>query len=257
MDDKCDFLGLPITLKSAEAVADQILIGDQGGSPAKHVACLNPHSYVTARSNPKFWMALGESDLLLPDGIGVVLGARLLGLKVREKVAGYDVFLATLRVLDAVGGSICFVGSSPEVLAAIEVRLAKEFPHLKSVETYSPPYKEVLSEADNVLILDFINSSAPDVLCIGMTAPKQELWVQKNRDKLECKAVLSIGAVFDFYAESKTRGPSLLRDAGFEWLIRLSSDPLRLAPRTFRSAPVFVWAVVKEKLRRVLKGERH
>ena len=141
-----------------------------------------------------------------------------------------------------------FMGSSEGVLRMIRERVAKEYPSIE-VGTYSPPYKPVFSEEDNRLILSAINSFDPDLLWIGMTAPKQEKWLHDNWSRLNihCHAG-AIGAVFDFFAGTVQRAPSKWQKAGLEWLYRFIKEPRRMWRRNLISNPLFVWLVFKEKL---------
>ena len=130
----------------------------------------------------------------------------------------------------------------------IRERVAKEYPSIE-VGTYSPPYKPVFSEEDNRLILSAINSFDPDLLWIGMTAPKQEKWLHDNWSRLNihCHAG-AIGAVFDFFAGTVQRAPLKWQKAGLEWLYRFIKEPRRMWRRNLISNPLFVWLVFKEKL---------
>jgi N-acetylglucosaminyldiphosphoundecaprenol N-acetyl-beta-D-mannosaminyltransferase len=123
----------------------------------------------------------------------------------------------------------------------------KYFPSVKVVGTYSPPFKDVFSEDDNEKMVRSINQVRPDVLWVGMTAPKQEKWIYEHMDKLDISLACAIGAVFDFYAETKGRAPEWVRRLGLEWLPRLINEPVRLFKRNFISSPLFLFYVFKQK----------
>ncbi len=134
---------------------------------------INPHSYVVAKKDKVFEKALRESDILLPDGSGIVMAAKYINQKSINKIAGMDLHNHLLKLLNAQHGKCFYMGSSVETLNKIKKRLASEHPNI-DVKFYSPPFKEYLSDEDNVNILNAINEFKPDVLFIGMTAPKQE-----------------------------------------------------------------------------------
>lgn len=213
------------------------------------VACANPHSLVEAASDAEFSRSLFAADLLLPDGAGIVIASKVLGRPVRERVAGMEFFLEYSRLSHIRGGiRYFFLGSSDAVLSAIRDRVNREYPEIQVVGLYSPPFKSEFSDADNAEMLQIINAAAPDALWVGMTAPKQEKWVDEHKDRLQVQMVASIGAVFDFYAGSKPRAPAWVRNIGLEWLPRLFREPRRLARRNFISSPVFMARVIGQKL---------
>ncbi|MFB0612677.1 WecB/TagA/CpsF family glycosyltransferase [Aurantiacibacter poecillastricola] len=216
---------------------------------ARHIACVNPHSIVVALDDAAFRHALHRADMTVPDGVGIVLASKFQGGTIAERVTGFDVFQLTCRLVNDRAGKVMFLGSSEDVLAIIAEKMARDFPAI-TVETYSPPYKSAFSDEDNAAMHRAVNTFRPDVLWVGMTAPKQEKWVEGNRAKLDTRMIGSIGAVFDFYAGRIKRPARVWRDLGLEWLPRLVGEPRRLWRRMGISAPIFVAEVVKDRFRR-------
>lgn len=209
---------------------------------------INAHSYNTALKDELFAEALCNGDVLLPDGASVVKACRWLKAKSqpKERVAGYDLFLFEMDRLNRKGGKCFFMGSSPRVLELIKRRAAVDYPNIV-VESYSPPYKPEFTKEDNDLILAAVNGSAPDLLWIGMTAPKQEKWTYAHWDMLNIQChVGTIGAVFDFYAGTSTRAPQWCQDHSLEWLYRLVKEPRRMWRRYLIGNPLFLWNIWKE-----------
>jgi N-acetylglucosaminyldiphosphoundecaprenol N-acetyl-beta-D-mannosaminyltransferase len=201
-----------------------------------------------AEKDAKFKQALLESDILIPDGIGIVAAARLLkGAKIK-KIAGADIHTYLLKKLNEIGGNCFYLGSSNETLINIKKRLEREYP-LINMKFYSPPFKSKFSEADNLVMVTEINSFKPDVLFVGMTAPKQEKWSFENKDRLDVKVICSIGAVFDFYGGNVRRPGQFWIKLGLEWFIRLLNEPIHLWKRYIYYGPVFVYKILKEKAR--------
>ena len=215
-------------------------------SKLKVVNCLNPHSYSIAKSDLRFQKALKSSDVLLPDGIGIVLATKwILGKKI-SKISGSDLHDFMLRNAIKDNLKIFYMGSSPETLEKIKFRLNSEFPTIIA-GFYSPPFSVKFSEEDNSKILSSISSFAPDILFVGMTAPKQEKWVHENKAKINSTTICCIGAVFDFYAGTIKRPHPIWIKMGLEWLIRFIKEPRRLAKRNFVSSPIFILDVLIEK----------
>lgn len=143
--------------------------------------------------------------------------------------------------------TVMFMGSSQKVLDLIVKRAAEVYPHLKIV-TYSPPYKPELSEEDNKAIVEAINAADPDLLWIGMTAPKQEKWTYSHWNELNIHChVGTIGAVFDFFAGTVERAPIWWQCHGLEWLYRLLKEPKRMWRRYIIGNTLFLWNMLKEK----------
>lgn len=144
--------------------------------------------------------------------------------------------------------TVMFMGSSEKVLDLIVKRAAEVYPHLKVV-TYSPPYKPEFSDEDNKAIIDAINAVNPDLLWIGMTAPKQEKWTYSHWEELDIHChVGTIGAVFDFFAGTVERAPIWWQRHGLEWLYRLLKEPKRMWRRYIIGNTLFLWNMLKEKV---------
>lgn len=210
---------------------------------------VNAHSFNTAKKDLLFAEALTRGDVLIPDGVSIVKACRWIKAKSQpaERIAGWDLFAYEMEHLEKKGGgTVMFMGSSPKVLDLIVKRAAVDYPHLKVV-TYSPPYKPEFSDDDNRAIVDAINRANPDLLWIGMTAPKQEKWTYSHWQELDIHChVGTIGAVFDFYAGTVERAPLWWQQHGLEWLYRLMKEPRRMWRRYIIGNALFLWNMTKE-----------
>lgn len=246
---------------------------------------INAHSYNTARKDRLFAEALTNGDVLIPDGVSIVKACRWIKAKSqpKERIAGWDLFSFEMENLErkqcgmlnvecgannssldnsqsaladnpkfkiqnsefrSPQRTVMFMGSSQKVLDLIVKRAAKVYPHLKVV-TYSPPYKPEFSEEDNKAIIDAINAADPDLLWIGMTAPKQEKWTYSHWDELNIHChVGTIGAVFDFFAGTVERAPVWWQRHGLEWLYRLLKEPKRMWRRYIIGNALFLFNVI-------------
>lgn len=210
------------------------------------VNTINQYSYCIADEDVVFKKSLQDSDVLLPDGIAIVLATKLLTGKTIKKIAGADVHQHLLRELDAKSGKCFYLGASQSTLEKIIKKLNKEFPNIQ-VGIYSPPFKAQFSDNENAEMIKKVNDFNPDVLFVGMTAPKQEKWVFNHKDKLNVKIVCTIGAVFDFYAGNINRPGQIWINLGLEWFVRLVKEPKRMWRRYLYFGPVFIWLIAKEK----------
>ena len=211
---------------------------------------VNAHSFVVAQKDAAFADALLEADALLPDGISIVKACRWLKTQnaPAEKIAGADLFAFEMEKLEEKGGTCFFLGSSPQVLDKIVDRAATDYPHIRVI-TYSPPYKPVFTPEESQAMVEAVNAADPDLLWVGMTAPKQEKWLHDHWAELDihCHAG-AIGAVFDFFAGTLERAPQKWIDLGLEWLYRLIKEPRRTWRRYLLNNPKFLWLVLKEKM---------
>lgn len=248
---------------------------------------INAHSYNTARKDELFAEALTNGDVLIPDGVSIVKACRWIKAKSqpKERIAGWDLFEFEMNKLEECGmknvecgannssldnsqsasadhstfntqhsplrspqRTVMFMGSSQKVLDLVVKRAAEVYPHLKIV-TYSPPYKPEFSDEDNKAIIDAINAVNPDLLWIGMTAPKQEKWTYSHWNELNIHChVGTIGAVFDFFAGTVERAPIWWQRHGLEWLYRLLKEPKRMWRRYIIGNTLFLWNMLKEKM---------
>lgn len=210
---------------------------------------INAHSYNTALKDPLFAEALQKGDVLVPDGASIVMACRWLKAKSQptERIAGWDLFELEMERLNRKGGKCFFMGSSEKVLGLIREKAARVYPNI-TVETYSPPYKPEFSEEDNRAIIDAINAAKPDLLWIGMTAPKQEKWTYTHWNELDIDCHCgNIGAVFDFFAGTVERAPKWWQEHSLEWLYRLMKEPKRMWRRYIIGNALFLLNVAKEK----------
>ena len=218
---------------------------------------LNAHSFNLAQKDAIFTKALVSSDYLIPDGGSIVKACHFIKANSRpkERIAGWDLFVFEMRQNESMSMArkkgekmrrVMFMGSSNQVLEKIRENAATDYPNLEVV-TYSPPYKSDFSADDDAAIIDAINEANPDLLWIGMTAPKQEKWTYQHWTDLKINChVGNIGAVFDFYAGTIQRAPIWWQNHSLEWLYRLLKEPKRMWRRYIIGNPLFIWHIIKE-----------
>ncbi len=212
------------------------------------VNTINQYSFCLAEKQPDFKNALLASEVLLPDGVGIVAAVRLQSGQKIKKISGSNLHYHLLNKLNNEYGSCFYLGSSVKTLKKIQEKITMEYPNIR-VGFYSPPFKPVFSDSDNAKMIGEVNKFKPDVLFVGMTAPKQEKWAIEHKQELNAKLIGSIGAVFDFYAGTMNRPSNFWIDLGFEWFGRLINEPLRMWKRYIYYGPVFLYTLVKYKLK--------
>ncbi|MBC7485654.1 MAG: WecB/TagA/CpsF family glycosyltransferase [Cytophagaceae bacterium] len=208
---------------------------------------INQYSYCIAKEDLEFKAALQGSDILLPDGEGVVLAERFLTGRKLNKISGTEVHMHLLKRLNQKNGRCFYLGASTETLKRIQAKIRREYPNIE-MGYFAPPFKPVFSEAENNEMIDAINSFAPDALFIGLTAPKQEKLSQQFKSKLDVKIICAIGAVFDFYSDTVKRPNDLFIKYKLEWLGRLLTNPIKMWKRYLYYGPIYIYSVLKIKL---------
>ena len=215
----------------------------------RYFACVNAHSAETAHRDSTFMTALRQADLLVADGFGVIVASRILGGRIRERATGPDLFMAVSDALDREGGrSVFYLGGSDETLERIRVKHRNRFRNVAIAGMYSPPFKAAFTAADMEAMAERVNHAAPDVLWVGLGAPKQEKWILSNRNRLQVPLCGPVGAMFDYFAGNVPMPPKWIERAGLHWAYRLAKDPKRLWRRNLDS-PLFLAHVVADRLR--------
>tara|TARA_B100001939_G_scaffold316545_1_gene302544 strand:- start:65 stop:781 length:717 start_codon:yes stop_codon:yes gene_type:complete len=195
MFNAVDLLGFKINTQTFKEIYD---------SNKKTIATINSYSYSVAKKDKVFAEALKASDVLLPDGIGIVWATKFLHNKEIQRRTGPECMDFVLEMANLNSEKVFFLGSTDYVLEKIKKKVRRNYPNI-AVGTLSPPFVEQLSSDENKIIIGEINSFNPDHLFVGMTAPKQEKWVFTTEKKLNSKKIYSVGAAFDWFAETKKK----------------------------------------------------
>jgi N-acetylglucosaminyldiphosphoundecaprenol N-acetyl-beta-D-mannosaminyltransferase len=191
-----------------------------------------------AYDSPVFTLIMNEADLVTPDGMPVVWGLRLLGVKEATRVYGPDLMLEVLDMAGAEGVPIGLHGGSPETVQRLTKVLSVRFPQLQVPWVCSPPFSQDCSELDEAQVNE-INQSGAKILFVGLGSPKQERWIAAHRGRIQA-VMIGVGAAFDFLSGSKAQAPRWMMRMGLEWLFRLISEPRRLWKRYLKQNPRFV-----------------
>jgi N-acetylglucosaminyldiphosphoundecaprenol N-acetyl-beta-D-mannosaminyltransferase len=232
-------------VRMPEAVERVIAWVRAGQCDCRYVVTPNVDHAVMFQENQQLRAAYDSAALVLADGWPVVLASRLLRKPVPERVAGSDLVPALFDAAQASGGvRVYLLGAAEGVADTAAQNIRQRWPAVEVVGTYSPPMGFEHDQQENEAILERVAAAKPDVLVIGLGAPKQELWVHAHRETLQVPVALCVGATIDFLAGNKSRAPRWMQRTGLEWLHRLGSDPRRLAGRYARDAwhfPQLVW----------------
>jgi len=193
--------------------------------------------------NPEIQMAHNSATACVPDGMPMTWMGRIYGHKSMNRVYGPDLMLALLELSAERGYANFFYGGAEGVAEELRTRMRENFPGLTVVGTYCPPFRPLKPE-EKIEVIDIINDCRPDLLWVGLSTPKQELFMAEFHDQLQCKVMLGVGAAFDFHTGRIRQAPRWMMRAGLEWFFRMCQEPRRLGPRYLRNNPIFLWNVV-------------
>lgn len=213
----------------------------------------NVDHVVQIADRPALAPVYAAADLVLADGQPLVWASRLLGVDLPERVAGSDLFPVLLE--DAKAGSgvrVFLLGGMDGVAERAAERIREQYPWVELAGTHAPPFGFEAREVDNERAVSAVAAANADLVLVGLGAPKQELWVHRERARLACGVALCLGATIDFMAGTIDRAPQWMRTSGLEWLYRLANEPRRLARRYARDALVFPRLLARDALTRRL-----
>lgn len=214
------------------------------------VSFVNAHSVYECAKSIEMKNLINQSELVLADGISIVWGSRILGNRLPGRLAGPDVMESLCAQADQKGYRVFLMGTSWGNLDRLKKAVMQRWPNIPDVGVYSPPMADRLREDETQKILARLHSFKPDILFVGMSCPKQERWIAENKSRLDVPVCLAVGAAFDFMSGKIPRAPKWLRDHGLEWLHRLWCEPRRLWKRYLLGNSVFIFLLMREKLRR-------
>lgn len=234
--DRTRLFGLDLVAARQRAVVAALVEGAASGRRCT-VQFVNAHCVNVLRRDPAYRAALDGADLLLPDGSGLAIAARLAGEHLGDNLNGTDLFPELCREAAARGQSIFLLGGRPGVAAATAAAMVERFPELRIAGSRDGFW----NKEDEPGLIEAVNRSGAGIVLVALGVPLQECWIAQVRDRLEAPVVMGVGGLFDYYSGTIPRAPLLLRRAGCEWLWRLAQEPRRLFGRYVLGNPVFLF----------------
>jgi N-acetylglucosaminyldiphosphoundecaprenol N-acetyl-beta-D-mannosaminyltransferase len=214
----------------------------------------NPHSIMMCRRDREMMSATRGGALVLADGVGTTLAFRVLYRMRAVRLPGPELMLRLFDAGQATGLRHFLYGGRPDVLERLCRRLQEKCPKAIICGSFSPPFRP-LSESEDAEVIEMISKSEPDVVWVGLGAPKQEKWIAAHVGRVGAAALIGVGAAFDFHAGVVPRAPKWVRRAGLEWLYRLAHEPKRLWRRNLDSLR-FLYHVLKQRTFSVQQSSR-
>lgn len=232
-----------VTQQEAIDYMEKMIANDEKG----YVVTPNLDHIVKLEEDPEFVRCYDHAALVLADGNPVIWASRYLGTPLKALVTGSDLFPALCRYAAEKGHTLFFLGGLEGVAQKSADELKKQYPSIKVVGVYSPPFGFDKNPDENNRIIAMINAVKPNILFVGVGAPKQEKWMYNNIDALQINVALGIGASFDFVAGTVKRAPKLFRQIKMEWFWRVANEPRRLFKRYFIDSSKFLPIIYQQK----------
>lgn len=243
---KVNILGVKVSAINMNTALDTIRRWIDGGQ--QHYICVTPvHALMDFRRDPELLRIVNQSGLTTPDGMPLVWVLKLMGSQHVERVYGPDLMLEVCRMSQGTGYRHYFYGGAEGVPEKLSQNLSEKFPDLDIAGTYSPPFRP-LSADEDTSIVEKINKADPDIIWVGLGAPKQELWMAEHMDRLNASVLIGVGAAFDFHAGLKKQAPAWMQRCGLEWFFRLITEPKRLWKRYAVNNPLFLLLLLAQVL---------
>ena len=232
--EKIFILGVGFTDAIEKEVLEFIITGLDKQTEKYYIVTPNPELLVIANGDKEYRGILNGAKLALPDGIGVMMAAKLLGVTLRQRIHGVDLVESLCREVSNRPITVGFLGAGPSVAEMTSECLIKKYPNLR-VGLVADEWSKGLK--DNKV----------DILFVAFGSPKQEIWIANNLSILPAKVVIGVGGAFDFISGRVPRAPMFLRSVGLEWLFRLIIQPWRIKRQL--SLIKFAYLVIREKLK--------
>jgi N-acetylglucosaminyldiphosphoundecaprenol N-acetyl-beta-D-mannosaminyltransferase len=252
--DRVAILGTPIAASSYAHVL-RVLEQPPTGTRARTLAFCNVHSVMTARRDRELARALIDTDLANPDGMPLVWVLRRSGHPDQPRVYGPDLMEQALPHGVPLDWRHFLFGANDETLDRLEASAQQLAPGVRIVGRFAPPYRPLTPEEDEEIIAR-IRDSGANLVWVGLGLPKQELWMDRVRDRLPGVTLLGVGAAFDLLSGTVPQAPDWIQDRGLEWAYRLWREPRRLWRRYLVNNPLFAVLASLEMLRGRRRNQR-
>jgi N-acetylglucosaminyldiphosphoundecaprenol N-acetyl-beta-D-mannosaminyltransferase len=236
--DRAFILGIavsPVTLEGAVSIIE----GWIERRTQNYVCVTGAHGVIESRDNPGLRAIHNAAGLVVPDGMPLVFMLRRLGHHAVSRVYGPDLMRRLTQISAQRGYRQFYYGGGEGLADRLATTLRTKYPTLEVVGTLSPPFRPLTSQEDDAVI-DQINLAAPDIVWIGLSTPKQELWMASHVGRIKAPVLVGVGAAFDFLSGTKSQAPAWMQRSGLEWIYRLLQEPRRLWRRYARIVPLFL-----------------
>jgi N-acetylglucosaminyldiphosphoundecaprenol N-acetyl-beta-D-mannosaminyltransferase len=240
--------GVPLDRLSFEQVVDKLISRICSNLNPVYVVTPNVQHVVMFQQDREFQKVYDQAFLSVPDGVPLLWAARLMNTPLKGRVNGTDLVDELCKVSAQKKFKVFFLGGRPKAANKAASIMRQKYSQLEIVDTYCPPYNFEQNRAEITKTVQIIKTAKPDILFVGLGAPKQEKWMRTFHHQLEVPVSIGIGGSFELLSGMVNRAPKWMQQSGLEWLFRLMAEPRRLWKRYLISNTVFVWLIIKQKI---------
>ncbi len=242
MIERVNILGVDVSAVNMDLAIEAIDRWIAAREP--HYVCLRDvHGLMLCQSDERLRAIHNAAGLVTPDGMPLVWCLKLAGRKEVERVYGPDLMLAVFAHAKTRHYGHFLYGTTEETLLRLKTNLERRFPQAKIVGSHAPPFRP-LSEDEDRDVVRMIEESRADIVWVGLSTPKQEIWMAEHSERLAAPVLIGVGAAFDFHAGRVRQAPRAIQRSGFEWLFRLVMEPRRLWKRYLVNNPKFILLIL-------------
>ncbi|MGC4942193.1 WecB/TagA/CpsF family glycosyltransferase [Kribbella sp. DT2] len=242
--ERVDVLGIHVSVTDMDGTVDTFGRWIDGGE--RHLVCVSDmNALLHARADAELTEVYNTSGLTLADGMPLVWAGKKAGFDRMARVCGPDLIERVMAEAAQRGWSQYFYGGADGVAEQLRDNFVARHPSLVVAGVYSPPYRTLSAEED-AAIVDKVNAAGPDIIWVGLGAPKQERWMAEHRDRLDAAILIGVGAAFDFHTGRLDRAPVWMQKSGLEWSYRLYKEPRRLWRRYVLGIPRFAVGILRQ-----------
>jgi len=245
MTERLNVLGVGVSALNQRLAAKTIEGWIRAGR-REYVCVTGVHGIIESRRDTAVCAIHNTASLVVPDGVPLVWLLRLAGHRNAGRVYGPDLMLQLLERSLSQNFTHFLYGATETTLAQLEAKLTARFLGLHIVGTFAPPFRTLTPAEDNEVV-GAINRASPDIVWVGLSTPKQEIWMAEHRSRLNARVLLGVGAAFDIHAGRRRQAPSWMQHSGLEWLFRLCQEPRRLGRRYLYNNPRFILEIMAQK----------
>jgi N-acetylglucosaminyldiphosphoundecaprenol N-acetyl-beta-D-mannosaminyltransferase len=245
---KVDFFGFNIDNLSMRESLDTINYSIRSKNNIQHVA-LNVAKLVKSRKDLLLRESIQSADMISADGAGIIYGMRLLGLNPKERVAGIDLMDNLLSEAEKSGFTVYFLGSTDDVLCRMLSSFKLKLPNLRVAGFHNGYF----GKEDEIYVVNEIALLRPCIVFVGISSPRKEIFIKRNKNKLNAMFVMGVGGSFDVMAGKTKRAPLFMQNKGLEWLYRIYQEPRRMWKRYLATNTVYLFLLIRELIAMILR----
>ena len=252
MHNKVNILGIQVSSITLTSLLNDFASLIKSNSKAS--VCITPvNSILAANKNAVIKNIYNNATYTLCDGVPVLWASQFLGTPIAERITGLDLLPSLLPFCSENNFSLFFLGASPGVGLSLKAKAEQLYTGININGVYCPPFAEKFESSENDKMISLINEAKPDFVLVSLTAPKQDIWIAENLQKLDTKICIGIGGAFEVTAGLIPRAPHWMQVNGLEWFYRFCKEPKRMFRRYFMEAPVFIPLILLQKLKSIFK----